>query len=107
MAYYPILPLFPIGALAFSEGAESLGIDLFRYIRRHMSGDWGEVSDYDLERNQDALNTDGEILSQYNVTDREGASRSLSIMTEADRSVTVAWLDHEDPDIDQANDAMP
>lgn len=99
MAYYPIKPLFPLGAIAFSAGAGSLDIDLFRFIRRHMSGDWGDVSDYDIELNQAALTTTGAVLSQYQVTDAGGISRSLSIMTEADRSVTIVWLNSENPEI--------
>ena len=64
-----------------------------------MSGDWGDVSDYDVEMNQAALTTAGAVLSQYQVTDAGGTSRSLSIMTEADRSVTIVWLISENPEI--------
>lgn len=99
MAYYPIKPLFSLGTIAFSVGARSLGIDLSRLIRRHMSGDWGDVSDYDIEMNQAALTTAGAVISQYQVTDAGGISRSLSVMTEADRSITILWLNSEDPDI--------
>lgn len=99
MAYYLIKPLFPLGAIAFSAGAGSLGIDLSRFIRRHMSGDWGDVSDYDVQMNQAALTTAGAVLSQYQVKDAGGTFRSLSIMTEADRSVTIVWLISEDPEV--------
>ncbi len=62
-----------------------------------MSGDWGVVSAYDVDMNQDAIKTQGAILSQYKVTDARGTSLSLSIMTEGDRSVTMIWLDSESP----------
>lgn len=97
MAYYPIRPLFPLGQITLSAGAESLGVDLIRFIRRHMSGDWGVVSTYDVDMNQDAIDNQGAILSQYQVKDAKGASLSLSIMTEGDRSVTIIWLDSESP----------
>ncbi len=92
MAYYPIQQIFVLGTIVFSSGAESLDVDLYRFIRRHMSGDWGDISDYDIEMNEIALATDGPLLSQYTVTDAGGSLRSLSIMTESDRSITVVWL---------------
>ncbi|EBC1887742.1 hypothetical protein BU332_22890 [Salmonella enterica] len=65
-------------------------IDLGPLIDRHASGDWGDVDDAEREANEAALKTGGRIVSIYH----PHGVRVL-IVTEADRSQTVAMLPHE------------
>lgn len=65
-------------------------IDLGPLIDRHASGDWGDVDDAEREANEAALETGGRIVSIYH----PHGVRVL-IVTEADRSQTVAMLPHE------------
>ena len=97
MGYFP-LPLkllFPLGRIVLSPAAESLGIDLMRFIRRHQTGDWGDLCDDDRAANQLALETNEAILSQYRVTSPTGVDETVSVMTESDRSMTILLLSDE------------
>ncbi|AMN82555.1 DUF6094 domain-containing protein [Pseudomonas azotoformans] len=65
-------------------------LDPTPYLRRHISGDWGELPKEDWERNQDSLTSGDRLLSSYNIT--AGDETRLWIITEADRSVTTLLL---------------
>ena len=62
------------------------------YLRRHLHGDWGDLSDDDRRLNDAAL-TSGEdrLFSSYEVT----PDLKLWIITEWDRSVTTLLLPSE------------
>ncbi len=49
------------------------------YLTRHLSGDWGDVSDEDKESNKQALETGARIMSAYSL--KNGAR--IWIITEA------------------------
>jgi hypothetical protein len=61
------------------------------YVRRHASGDWGDVSAEDRRANEDALTTGARLFSAYQLP----AGRRLWIITEADRSVTTVLRPEE------------
>lgn len=62
--------------------------DLVAAHRRHAAGDWGDVDDDDRAANDDALRTDGRLLSVY----RSANGTTFWVITEADRSVTTVLL---------------
>jgi len=57
-------------------------------LRRHASGDWGEVDEADKLANDNALQTGERILSAY--TSKGGVK--FWIITEADRTITTILL---------------
>ena len=92
MPYFLILPLFPLGEILLSPGAEDLGIGITRLIRRHQAGDWADLCAEDKKANQQALATNEAILSLYPFTAPDGMDVTICIMTEGDRSQTVVML---------------
>jgi hypothetical protein len=83
-------PLFRLGALAITPGAldrvQEHQIDVFGLLRRHLTGDWGELDSHDWRENDLALRRGGlRILSAYD----ERPGWRLWIITEADRSSTT------------------
>jgi hypothetical protein len=62
--------------------------DVLSGLRRHASGDWGDVPQDDAAANDRAVGQDLRILSTY--TDRAGVR--FWIITEADRSATTILL---------------
>ena len=59
-------------------------------MKRHTTGDWGDVDDEDKQTNNDALKHGSRLISSYNVADTK-----VWIITEADRSVTTILLPSE------------
>ncbi|SDG72183.1 tRNA1(Val) A37 N6-methylase TrmN6 [Pseudomonas benzenivorans] len=60
------------------------------YLKRHLAGDWGELSDEDKHTNRQALRYGDRLFSAYDM-DVDDESR-LWIITEADRSATTILL---------------
>ncbi len=83
---------FTLGRTFITPGAqealEIAGQTAIEFLRRHMSGDWGELSDDDIEENELSLKQDLRLLSRYETTKGE----HLWIITEADRSATTLLL---------------
>src|SRR5262249_9922468 len=61
-------------------------------LKRHATGDWGEVPEEDEPENQRALAQGGRLFSAYRSED--GQTR-FYVITEADRSVTTVLLPEE------------
>ena len=76
------------GALA---AAEASGESLLDCVRRHLSGDWGDVSDPDVYENEYALAHSLRLLSSYKLN----SGQRIWIITEADRSSTCVLLPEE------------
>ena len=82
-------PLFPLGQIVatpaviahFNEHHQSI----LPLLRRHVSGDWGELCAEDRAENALSVQRGFRILSRYTV-----AGETVWIITEADRSVTTA-----------------
>lgn len=103
MGIYQLVPLFEPGELLVSPEVLGSEINYQRLLRRHLSGDWGEICNYDKKENRQAVDTDEAVLSQYSVNLSGGESAILCIMTEAKRIHTVVFfltddmLPHESP----------
>jgi hypothetical protein len=86
---------FALGQTFITPGAEeALQIaeqTAIEFLRRHMSGDWGELSDEDVKENQLSLKKGFRLLSAY----QTGKGQKLWIITEADRSATTILLPSE------------
>jgi hypothetical protein len=88
-------PKFSLGQLVATPGAlaavEQSGDNLACFIRRHVSGDWGELCADDIRENEFSLQNGLRLLSAYRLKD----NTKIWIITEADRSVTTVLLPEE------------
>jgi hypothetical protein len=76
------------GAIEELKRAGQTASDL---LNRHLSGDWGDLSDEDRRLNDEAVENGDRVLSAYTLTTGE----KLWIITEADRSSSCCLLPHE------------
>ena len=83
---------FALGRTFITPGAEEAlqiaGQTATEFLRRHMSGDWGELSDDDIKENELSLEKGFRLWSRYETTKGE----RIWIITEADRSATTILL---------------
>ena len=83
--------LFQLGAVVMTPAAhdlmKELGFDPVHWLARHVTGDWGDLSEEDKQENNYSVNNSLRILSAYGTGDSK-----LWIITEADRSVTTISL---------------
>ena len=83
---------FALGQTVITPGAEEAlqqaGQTAIEFLRRHMSGDWGELSDDDVKENELSLEQGFRLWSRYETTKGE----RLWVITEADRSATTILL---------------
>jgi hypothetical protein len=80
---------FPLGQVAITANA-SVRLsteEVFTALKRHASGDWGDLCPEDTLANDTALDQGGRLFSAYG----HGHHR-FWIITEADRSVTTVLL---------------
>lgn len=80
---------FPLGRLAVTANA-TLRLtteEVLTALRRHASGDWGDLCPEDTLANAAALHHGGRLFSVYG----QGRQR-FWVITEADRSVTTILL---------------
>jgi hypothetical protein len=88
-------PLFPLGQVVATPGAlealQEAGQDPRALLRRHQSGDWGEVPAEDKQENDFSVQQGFRILSAYTLS----TSVKLWLITEWDRSVTTLLLPSE------------
>lgn len=84
-----LLPV-PLGQIVATPAA--LGVltqpDIVAALRRHASGDWGDVDAEDRAANDDALQDGTRLLSVY----QSASGTTFWVITEADRSVTTVLL---------------
>lgn len=76
------------GALAAMEEHQSQPLTL---LARHLAGDWGVLPAEDAQLNDEALKSDGRLLSSYPL----GGDTRIWVITEWDRSVTTFLLPSE------------
>jgi hypothetical protein len=81
---------FSLGKTAITPAAlEALPPDeVLAAIRRHASGDWGDLEADDRQVNEDALKEGARLFSAY--TSQQGTR--FYVITEWDRSVTTVLL---------------
>ncbi|HEY8037954.1 MAG TPA: hypothetical protein VIF37_20455 [Methylobacter sp.] len=88
-------PLFDLGQTVATPGAlealEQVGVSAVSLLRRHQSGDWGDLGDEDLAENNAALHRGSRLFSSYQITD----AIKIWVITEADRSATTLLLPKE------------
>src|SRR3954449_8923414 len=79
---------FGLGQIVATPGAlevmKAHNIDGLELLRRHVTGDWGDLDEADKQENELSVQKGFRILSAYG----RGSSR-LWVITEADRSVTT------------------
>ena len=88
--------LFPLGAVVmtanFSSRLGDLGEDVGTLagvaLRKHQSGDWGELAPSDARQNDEAVKSGERIHSVY----RTRSGEKYWVITEWDRSVTTLLL---------------
>ena len=89
------MPRFPLGQIVATPGAlEALaeaGERPATLLKRHLTGDWGEVDEQDRQENERSLADDCRLLSAYTLA----TGTKLWIITEADRSSTTLLLPSE------------
>ena len=86
-------PKFSLGHIVATPGALDLLTtnDIEEALRRHASGDWGEVDDEDRNENELSLAQGLRLFSVY----RTGNDEKFWVITEADRSATTVLLPDE------------
>lgn len=86
---------FALGETFITPGAQEAldiaGQTAIQFLRRHVSSDWGEVSEDDAEENELSLREGCRVLSAY----RTVKGQKIWIITEADRSATTILLPSE------------
>ena len=86
---------FAPGQIVATPGAldalESSGDNAADFLRRHLTGDWGEVDEHDRRENEFSRQSGLRLLSAYTLSN----GTKLWIITEADRSATTLLLPSE------------
>jgi len=89
-------PLFASGQIVATPGAldllERSGHSPGALLRRHLTGDWGDLCADDKARNDAALEEGFRLHSAYSLG---SAGEKIWVITEADRSVTTLLLPGE------------
>ncbi len=95
LAIIPGLSLFGPGQFIVTSGPGSAlaeaGEDADPYLRRHLSGDWGDLGAADQQENAYSLDHNLRLFSAYTL----GDGTKIWIITEADRSATTVLLPDE------------
>jgi hypothetical protein len=88
----PQKPLFPLGQVVATPGAldalNDAGQGPSEFLRRHVTGDWGNLDEHDRQENELALKEGHRLFSAYQTS--KGVR--IWIITEWDRSVTTILL---------------
>ena len=95
-----IQTMFPLGRLMITRGVndlmannESFANHIVDSLKRHASGDWGDICDEDKAKNESALEAGGlRLLSAY---EKDEGFPKIWILTEWDRSVTTILFPDE------------
>ena len=89
-------PLFALGRIVATPAAIAAIVESDAepgdLLQRHRRGDWGDLSDHDIQANNRALVQGERLLSSYALPGNGG---KIWIITEADRSVTTLLLPSE------------
>ena len=70
--------------------ADHLSLSM-RLLSRHLSGDWGDLDDFDKRQNDEAIRLNNRIFSAYVLS----TGVKVWVITEADRSATTFLLPEE------------
>lgn len=82
--------LFELGqVVATPEALQALPPErVLEILARHLSGDWGELSQADKEENNLSVREGFRILSAYWIDEADQSKGRVWVITEADRSST-------------------
>lgn len=87
--------LFTLGETAQTRGAQGAiqqaGQHPMDFLTRHITGDWGNLGDFDRQQNEEALQIGLRLFSTY----RLSTEQDVWVITEADRSATTLLLPEE------------
>ena len=90
-----MIPRFPLGSIVATPGAlaalDRAGDTATAFLRRHVSGDWGELDSDDRAENERSVARGLRLLSAYALSD----GTRIWVITEADRSSTTLLLPSE------------
>lgn len=93
IAHQPVA--LPLGQVVMTRGVADLvgqgTLNPQTYLRRHMFGDWGDLSNADKQANQSAVRNGDRVLSSYTIA----TGLKIWVITEYDRSVTTLLLPEE------------
>ena len=84
---------FELGTVVGTSGVFEVltGSAVLSLLRRHADGDWGDMSDHDVQANNESLTDgDGRLWSAY-----EKHGHKVWIITEADHAITTVLLPEE------------
>ena len=88
-------PLFDLGQTVATPGAlDALARaeeDPLAYLYRHVTGDWGDLPEQDIEENELSLEQGFRLFSAYHLS----TGVKIYVITEYDRSVTTLLLPEE------------
>ena len=89
------LPLFSAGQIVATPGAlealERNAQEPITFLKRHLTGDWGDLCEDDAQQNASAVEHGYRILSAYHLHD----DTKIWLITECDRSATTFLLPSE------------
>ena len=83
-------PLFALGQVVMTPGVIDLPYfaaleNVGTILKRHQSGDWGDMNPEDCRANTQALKYGFRLMSAYTIDDQK-----IWVITESDRSVTTS-----------------
>lgn len=88
-------PLFRLGQTVATPGAlealQQSDEEPVVYLFRHVTGDWGDLPEEDIEENERSLEHGFRLFSAYHLN----SGRKIYVITEHDRSVTTILLPEE------------
>ena len=88
-------PRFPLGKVVTTPGALDalllVGQTPNTLLRRHVTGDWGELDEEDRRENERSVSQGFRLLSAYTLS----TGARIWVITEADRSSTCILLPNE------------
>lgn len=81
---------FPLGKIVATQNAANTlsASDMQDALRRHSSGDWGDLDPEDVQQNETGAREGYRLLSAYKAED----GTKFWIITEGDRSITTILL---------------
>ena len=86
---------FPLGRIVATPGAlaalEEAGDRPGTFLKRHVTGDWGQLDEHERQENEVSVQRGFRLLSAYTLSN----GTRIWIITEADRSVTTLLLPSE------------
>ena len=91
MAKQRFAPGWVVATPGAAEAFSRTGDNPYSFVRRHESGDWGDLDQEDRMENERSVSQGFRIFSSYRLSD----GTKIYVITEADRSSTCILLPEE------------